>query len=136
MLLMTKAQRSKLEKNGHEQQEATLRGRSLDFHPVVKLFTPWGGCTWLLSEICPVDQAGQVDQACPVDQADHGNQVIAFGLCDLGMGSPELGYVDLSEVANIRGPFGLRVERDMYFSPEKPISAYAREAEKAGRIVS
>lgn len=124
MLLMTKAQRSKLEKNGHEQQEAILRGRALDFHPVVKLFTPWGGCTWLLSEICPVDQA------------DHGNQVIAFGLCDLGMGSPELGYVDLSEIENIRGPFGLRVERDMYFSPEKPISAYAREAEEAGRIVS
>ena len=31
-----------------------------------------------------------------------------FGLCDLGF--PELGYVSLSEMQGVRGPFGLGVE--------------------------
>jgi hypothetical protein len=26
-------------------------GNTIDFHPVVKLFTPDAGCTWLLTEI-------------------------------------------------------------------------------------
>jgi hypothetical protein len=49
------------------------RERTEDFKPIVKLFCPWGGATWLLSEL---------------DPDDHD---LAFGLCDLGMGFPELG---------------------------------------------
>jgi hypothetical protein len=37
---------------------------------------------------------------------------LAFGLCDLGMGYPELGYVSLDELAE--GGF---VQRDNYFTP-------------------
>ena len=44
-----------------------------DFHPVVKLFCPWNGATWLLTEL------------------DPDNPGIAFGLCDLGLGHSELG---------------------------------------------
>ena len=47
-----------------------------DFVPVVKLFTPDPGAIWLLTELDP-------------DDADT-----AFGLCDLGLGCPELGYAD------------------------------------------
>ena len=50
----------------------------IDFRPVVKLFTPDGAATWLLTEIDPAYQD------------------IVFGLCDLGMGCPELGSVSLA----------------------------------------
>jgi hypothetical protein len=71
-----------------------------DVFPVVKLFTPWGGATWLLSELDPEDED------------------IAFGLCDLGFGCPELGSVSLSELEAVRGPGGLAIERDLHFRVE------------------
>ncbi|MCJ7688053.1 MAG: DUF2958 domain-containing protein, partial [Clostridiaceae bacterium] len=40
-----------------------------------------------------------------------------FGLVD-GF-EKELGYFSLSELESIRGPFGLKVERDLYFKPTK-----------------
>jgi hypothetical protein len=52
---------------------------------------------------------------------------IAFGLCDLGMGCPELGNVSLSELAEVRGGLGLPVERDPHFRARKTLSAYANE---------
>ena len=87
-----------------------------DFLPAVKLFTPDAACTWLLTEIDP-------------DDPD-----IAFGLCDLGMGTPEIGSVSLSELASIRGRLNLPVERDLYFTATKTLSAYADEARAHGAI--
>lgn len=84
--------------------------------PVVKLFTPNAGATWLLSELDAED--------------------IAFGLCDLGLGFPELGYVSLAELEAFRGRWGLPIERDGHFVADKPLSGYAREARLAGRIVA
>jgi hypothetical protein len=75
------------------------------FEPVVKLFCPWNGATWLLTEL-------------DVDDPD-----IAFGLCDLGMGFPEIGSVRLSELAAVRGPGGLRIERVFTSSPQRPCKA-------------
>lgn len=117
--LLTTEQRARLLANGHANLERI--GNGLDAHdwqPVVKLFCPWGAATWLLSELDP-------------DAPD-----IAFGLCDLGMGSPELGSVSLSEIAAIRGPGGLTIERDQHFKPTKSLTAYAAEARLAGRIVA
>jgi hypothetical protein len=91
-------------------------GNTIDFHPVVKLFTPDAGFTWLLSEIDPE------------------NEDVAFGLCDLGMGCPELGSVSLSEITALRGKLGLPVERDLQFEAEKSLTAYADEARLLGRI--
>jgi DUF2958 family protein len=59
---------------------------------------------------------------------------IAFGLCDLGMGYPELGSVSLSEIQSLRGPGGLTIERDLHFEGIKPLSEYAVEARAKGRI--
>lgn len=112
--LITDEQRAQLLANGRQ----SIENPDFDPIPVVKLFTPNAGATWLLSEIDPDDQ-------------DH-----AFGLCDLGHGFPELGYVSLQELAALRGPWGLPIERDLYFRANKPISAYAREARLAGRIVA
>ena len=58
-----------------------------------------------------------------------------FGLCDLGQGFPELGYVSRDELEALSfPPFGLGIERDRYFSADKTLSEYASEANKAGRI--
>jgi hypothetical protein len=83
-------------------------GDAIDFKPVVKLFTPDAQCTWLLTEL----------------HADG----VAFGLCDLGMGEPELGYVSLMEICAVRGKLGLPIERDEQFEANKTISAYAEDA--------
>jgi len=95
MKLLTKQIRERLIKNGRLRQHLTQDGASPepDFLPVVKLLTPDAGATWLLTEIDPHDY----------DRA--------FGLCDLGLGTPELGYVSLRELAALRGPLGLHVER-------------------------
>ncbi|MAU99204.1 MAG: transposase [Fulvimarina sp.] len=114
MNLITNTQREQMLKNGR----LTAQGKTLDPHPVVKLFTPDGAATWLLTELDPSEPD------------------IAFGLCDLGMGCPELGYVSLSELASVRGRFGLAVERDLHFQADKPLSAYTAAALKAEAIIT
>jgi len=94
----------------------SAQGKHIDPFPVVKLFTPDAGAAWLLTELDPEDPD------------------IAFGLCDLGQGFPELGSVRLSEIAAVRGKLGLPVERDLYFEAEKSLSAYAEEARLLGRV--
>lgn len=108
MKLLTKAQRERLVRNGESRGE--------DHRPVVKLFVPWAAATWLLTELDPED----------TDRA--------FGLCDLGHGFPELGYVNLREVEGLVGPGGLRVERDRYFEGQFPISVYCADAQRDGYI--
>src|SRR5450755_4554581 len=80
MKLLTTSLREKLLANGRANRDADGLPREhgyIDHKPVVKLFTPDGAATWLLTEIDP-------------DDPDR-----AFGLCDLGFGCPELGYVSL-----------------------------------------
>jgi len=59
---------------------------------------------------------------------------LAFALCDLGHGFPELGYLSLAEVSAIRGRLGCPVERDIYFKPRFPLSVYVEAARQVGRI--
>lgn len=114
MNLITTEQRARLLANGREH----AAGREADRFPVVKLFTPDGAATWLLTELDPADED------------------TAFGLCDLGLGCPELGYVLLSELRALRGRMGLPVERDLWFTADQPLSAYADEAHLAERIIA
>ena len=93
-------------------------GRTLDFHPVVKLFFPFGSFTWLITEIDPQ------------------NPDIMFGLADLGQGCPEMGSISLSELLAVKGQFGLGLERDLHFEAEFPLSVYAKTAAELGRIVT
>lgn len=117
MQLITDQQRAALAENGRINAERSFTGRNpIDFKPVVKLFNPNGAATWLLTETDPED-------------AD-----IAFGLCDLGFGCPELGSVSLSEIAAVRTPLGLTIECDLHFVPEKTLAEYADDAREAGRI--
>ena len=113
-VLITPEQRVQLLANG-----ATFDAdENYDPFPVLKLFTSDAGCTWLLTHIEP---------DCPD---------IAYGLCDLGLGYPETGSVYLSEIAMVGGRLGLRVEQDLHFKARKPLSAYARDAQQAGMIVT
>jgi hypothetical protein len=117
MKLLTANIREKLLRNGKLSQQRQQEDKpEPDFWPVVKLFTPDGGCTWLLTEIDPEDPD------------------IAFGLCDLGFGCPELGSVSLSELESVRGQLNLPIERDLYFTATKTLSAYADEARAHGTI--
>jgi hypothetical protein len=112
--LITDEQHSQLLANGHQSRVQ----ENFDPAPVVKLFTPDAGATWLLTVIDP-------------DDHDH-----AFGLCDLGLGYPELGWTSLSEIESVRGGLGLPIERDLHFQAEKRLSEFAREARLAGRILT
>jgi hypothetical protein len=61
----------------------------------VKFFTPWTNWTWYATEFDGTDTF--------------------FGL--VYGHEEELGYFSLAELQSIRGPGGLRIERDMYFKP-------------------
>jgi hypothetical protein len=118
MKLITSAQHQKLLENGRAQRAAIDRqDQALDFEPVVKLFTPDGNATWLLTEI-------------------DVHTGLAFGLCDLGVGEPELGYVSFTELESARGPLGLPIEPDFHFAPTRTIAAYADLAREHRRIVT
>jgi hypothetical protein len=112
--LLTAAIRKQLLANGRR----TAQGEEIDPPPVVKLFMPDGPGTWLLTELDPADSTR------------------AFGLCDPGLGSPELGHVDLTELTALRGRLRLPIERDRHFIADRPLSTYAAEAQATGRIVA
>jgi Protein of unknown function (DUF2958) len=116
--LITKAQREVMLKNGQKQREAQQRGDCLDLEPVVKLFTPDAQCTWLLVALYPNDTN------------------VAFGLCDLGMGIPEIGDVRISNIEKMRGQLNLPVERDRGFLAEKTLTEYSKDARIAQRITA
>lgn len=108
MILLTPELRARLLANGLQ--------HDTDHVPVVKLFNPMGAATWLVSELDP-----------------DGDSL--FGLADLGFGSPELGTFSLSELASLRLPFGLGIERDILFEATFPLSVYTLAAREAGSIV-
>jgi hypothetical protein len=73
----------------------------------VKWFTPWSNWSWYITEYDPHDRIG-------------------FGLA-VGHVA-ELGTVSLAELEEVRGPLGLRVERDLSFPPQtmREVRAYLR----------
>ena len=106
MDLLTQSLRERLLANG---------ACEADHAPIVKFFNPIGAGTWLFSEL---DSDGDT----------------LFGLCDLGFGFPELGSASLSEIASVRLPLGLTIERDLHFAAEHPLSVYAEAARACGQI--
>ena len=91
------------------------RDRGRDHVPVVKLFNPVGAATWRATEL---DEDGDS----------------LFGLADLGMGCPELGWVRRREIEALRLPFGLRIERDLHFRTTHSITVWADHARATGSI--
>ena len=95
--------------------DAAAHLEGFDPVPVVKFFNPVGAATWLATEL-----------------AEDGDTL--FGIADLGFGCPELGTFSLSELASVRLPFGLGIERDMDFQTGHPLSTWAGWARRTGAI--
>ncbi len=116
MILLTPELRDQLRANDLGRCEALRRGDPApDPIPVVRFFNPVGAATWLATEL---DEDG-----------------ILFGVADLGFGCPELGSFALEELASIRLPFGLGIERDILFEGQFPLSVYAEAACRAGSLI-
>ena len=94
---------------------ANGRDPDQDHVPIVKLFNPCGAATWLATEL---DADGDT----------------LFGLADLGMDCSEMGSFSLAELAALRLPFGLRIERDLHFRTDQPLSVWAECARSSGSI--
>ena len=76
--------------------------------PICKLFTPWGRATWLITGI---------------------EDGILYGYADLGMGCVEWGGIaSLEELESIRGPFGLKIEPDLYWTPNEGVNYTQKES--------
>ena len=71
-------------------------GQGKDAIAQVKFFCPWNSWTWYAVEYNPECK-------------------LFYGLVD-GF-EKEVGYWGLEELEQARGPFGLKIERDMYFDP-------------------
>jgi len=74
----------------------------------VKFFFPAGAATWYALEYDPEAR-------------------IFFGLADLYGDGGELGDFSLDELESVVGPMGLKIERDLYFTP-KPLKEVRRRA--------
>lgn len=94
MKLLTKELRAKLPKL-YQTEKIPCEEKTA----VVKFFQPWGSWTWYATEFDGDD--------------------LFFGLVH-GF-EKEWGYFSLRELEleSVSGPFGLRIERDLYFKPTK-----------------
>lgn len=105
-----------LRANGLSSRLLAARDQAFDPIPVIKLFNPVGAATWLATEI-----------------GEDGDTL--FGLADLGFGCPELGYFSLAELAEVRLPFGLGIERDIGFASAQRLSTWGAWSRRAGSIL-
>lgn len=105
MILLTDELRERLLANG--------RDPGADHVPVVKFFNPLGAGVWLATELDPDGD-------------------VLYGLADLGF--PEIGSFSLEELASVRLPFDMGIERDILFATDQPLSVWAEAARQAGSI--
>jgi hypothetical protein len=91
MKLMTKEIEAKFPAL-YENEEKTAEDTKI----FAKFFTPWANWTWYATEYSPEDR-------------------LFFGYVSSPDGS-ELGYFSLDELESVKGPFGLKIERDLHFS--------------------
>lgn len=83
-------------------------GKGGDAVVLAKFFTPWSCFTWYVLEA-----------------NDLGNGDYEFFGWVEGQDS-EYGYFTLSQLQSVRGPFGIRIERDYYFNNGKTTLAEVR----------
>jgi Protein of unknown function (DUF2958) len=80
----------------------------------VKYFTPWSNWTWYAAEAsAELAEGSEVPLRDP--RARDRIDVLFWGLV-FGL-DKEYGHWRLSEMAEIKGPMGLQIERDLYFDP-------------------
>lgn len=133
MRLMTKKLEEKFKKTGRQENNP-------DPIVVAKFFNPSGSGTWLATEMYYVIKkdlpngevkVGEIEASKFNGDFGSGKYVPDFGvIIDInffgyvsifGDHNDEWGYFSLSELQTVKGPFGLGIERDLYFEP-RPIS--------------
>ena len=73
---------------------------------IAKYFNPMGAGTWFITE---------------AEKQENGDFMM-YGYCHLGdSDSAEFGYVTLSQLQEIKLPFGMTIERDLYLSKDSTI---------------
>ena len=92
MKLLTDTIKKRLLKNGEDNTGSSI----VDQKVVVKLFNPSGLGTWWLYSM-----------------DDNGN---CFGIAQLQ--DREYGYTNIHELEEVRLPMGLKIERDLHYTPE------------------
>ncbi|WBO24463.1 DUF2958 domain-containing protein [Sphingomonas abietis] len=116
MIILPPDIRFALRTNNIARRAAQRDGRpEPDAVPVLKLFNPIGPAIWIATELGADDDA-------------------LFGAADLGFECPELGYFSASEIAAIRLPFGMRIERDTAFATRTPLSVWADIARRLSSL--
>ena len=78
-------------------------GKGEDSVVLVKYFNPCGAGTWLITE---------------AEQQEDGDWLL-FGYCHIF--EREWGYVMLSDLQNLKLPFGLTIERDLYIPKDAKV---------------
>jgi len=78
-------------------------GKGMDSVVLVKYFNPCGAGTWLITE---------------AEEQEDGDYLL-FGYCHIFCW--EWGYVMLSELQNLKLPFGLTIERDLYIPKDAKV---------------
>lgn len=101
MMLITKELETTLSKYPIGSQD----GKGMDAKVIVKYFNPCGAGTWLITE---------------GEKQENGDWLL-FGYCHIF--EWEWGYVLLSELENVRLPFGLTIERELYIT-DKQVKDY------------
>ena len=102
MMLMTKELEAKFNKYRLGSQDELMEEADV----VVKYFNPCGAGTWLITE---------------GEKQDDGDWLL-YGYCHIV--EWEWGYVMLSELENIKLPFGLSIERDLSVTDGKKVKDY------------
>jgi hypothetical protein len=125
MKLMTKEIEKEFKKIGRQEDVK-------DPIVVCKFFNPSGAGTWLATELYYVIRrrgANGEEEIIEVEASKTNGQVDGkivdmnfYGYVSIfGDHNDEWGYFSLSELGSVKGPFGLGIERDLYFDPQ-PIS--------------
>lgn len=94
MKLITKEIKEKMAKYPYRSQEGKAPE---DIDVIVKYFNPMGAGTWIATEV-----SYELD-----------DNIIFYGVAELGSGY-EWGEFSLKELENLKLPFGLSIERDLY----------------------
>jgi hypothetical protein len=81
---------------------------------IAKFFTPWTSWTWYAVEGEPIlDEEGE--------EIDYHFFGFVRGL------ENELGYFSLKEMESLKGPFGLKIERDLHFGEHTLAEVMSKE---------
>ncbi len=105
------------------QQLPSLYAQEHTRDPIVyaKFFTPSSSWTWYVTE-----GSAQYD---PEDPAGGEGDFLFFGFV-IGF-EKEWGYFSLNEMESARGPFGLSIERDLYFTPGRLSEVLERDGQQS-----